>query len=418
MKCDSCGSLVPESAVFCPECGVKLATSAVIEPADQAAGATEPAQPVQPAQPAADPATQPAQPVQPAAEPAQPAQPFNPYAQPAAPARPAAGATQPANPCAQPAVDPAQQPANPYAQQSSASNPYAQGQARVQPEEPYGAPVGSPYGAPAQQSYQAPHTQVVYPEGCISAALADIRASEGWFGKALLLGLINCVPVLNFIVSGYLLNWSREVPFGGRTHMPKKIFSGKNFEIGFYYFLISLAFGLVVGISSIILGWIPLLGWLAVLALSFGGSMFIALLALRMAMNQQVGEGFAVGKAWGMIKRNWTGLFCAALVPGIITGVIVFAIVFVVSLLGMGAMVPMALMDPYSYGSGAAAGMLGAFGVMGALVMLLIVVLCIVIEFFGMLVTIRAVAHWVGRYAPEWSAEAMRAAGGYGVPRY
>ena len=47
--------------------------------------------------------------------------------------------------------------------------------------------------------------------------------------------------------------------------------------------------------------------------------------------------------------------------------------------------------------------------------MLAIMVLCLVVEFFASLVTIRAVAHWVGRYAPEWASEATYRATGYGA---
>ena len=81
----------------------------------------------------------------------------------------------------------------------------------------------------------------------------------------------------------------------------------------------------------------------------------------------------------------------------------------------MGAIAPMALIDPYSFGGGAAAGMLGALGLLGVLVMLVVMVICLVIEFFASLVTVRAVAHWVGRYAPEWASEATYRASSYGA---
>ena len=63
----------------------------------------------------------------------------------------------------------------------------------------------------------APTPAPVYAQGCIGAAWADIKATPGYIGKLLVLGLIMCVPILNFVVLGYLLHWSREVPFGGKT---------------------------------------------------------------------------------------------------------------------------------------------------------------------------------------------------------
>ena len=329
---------------------------------------------------------------------------MNPYAQPAQPTSQAASTNQTnQNPYAQPTQNATS--TNAWAASQQAANPYAQ------PQQPYGRPQGAPVGG----NPGAACGQVYYTEGCISAALADIRGSKNWFGSALVLGLINCVPVLNFFSQGYLLNWSREVPFGGKTQMPKKYFGGKNFEIGFYFFLISLVFALVVGIASAFIGWIPLIGWFAALALSFGASMFVQACSMRMAMMQQLGDGFSIGKAWQMIKRNWTGLFCAAVVPGIVAGLVISVIALIAMFLGLGAVVPVAMMDPYSYGSSAVAGMLGALGVVGVLAMLAIMVLCLVVEFFASLVTIRAVAHWVGRYAPEWASEATYRATGYGA---
>ena len=455
MKCASCGNVAPEGASYCPECGVALAvepaaTEAAAAPAPTAEPAAteapaaeavgDPAEPIESAADGSAPAAESAagapvteapapqaelasapQPVEapaaaasapeptaaavPAAEPA--AAPVNPYAQPAQPTSQAASTNQTnqtnQNPYAQPTQSATS--TNAWAASQQAANPYAQ------PQQPYGRPQGAPVGG----NPGAACGQVYYTEGCISAALADIRGSKNWFGSALVLGLINCVPVLNFFSQGYLLNWSREVPFGGKTQMPKKYFSGKNFEIGFYFFLISLVFALVVGIASAVIGWIPLIGWFAALALSFGASMFVQACSMRMAMMQQLGDGFSIGKVWQMIKRNWTGLFCAAVVPGIVAGLVISVIALIAMFLGLGAVVPVAMMDPYSYGSSAAAGMFGALGVVGVFAMLAIMVLCLVVEFFASLVTIRAVAHWVGRYAPEWASEATYRATGYGA---
>lgn len=442
MKCASCGKVAPEGASYCPECGVALAVEPAAsetaaapvptaEPAATEAPAAEavgdPAEPIESAADGSAPAVESAagtpvteapapqaelasapQPVEapaapvPAPEPA--AAPVNPYVQPAQPTSQAASTNQTnQNPYAQPTQNATS--TNAWAASQQAANPYAQ------PQQPYGRPQGAPVGG----NPGAACGQAYYTEGCISAALADIRGSKNWFGSALVLGLINCVPVLNFFSQGYLLNWSREVPFGGKTQMPKKYFSGKNFEIGFYFFLISLVFALVVGIASAVIGWIPLVGWFAALALSFGASMFVQACSMRMAMMQQLGDGFSIGRVWQMVKRNWTGLFCAAVVPGIVAGLVISVIALIAMFLGLGAIVPVAMMDPYSYGSSAAAGMVGALGVVGVLAMLAIMVLCLVVEFFASLVTIRAVAHWVGRYAPEWASEATYRATGYGA---
>lgn len=254
MKCASCGNVAPEGASYCPECGVALA----VEPAaPEAAAAPVPtAEPAVTEAPAAEAVGDPAEPIESAADGSAPAAesaagtpvteapapqdelasapqpveapaaaasapepaaaPVNPYAQPAQPTSQAASTNQTnQNPYAQPTQNATS--TNAWAASQQAANPYAQ------PQQPYGRPQGAPIGG----NPGAACGQVYYTEGCISAALADIRGSKNWFGSALVLGLINCVPVLNFFSQGYLLNWSREVPFGGKTQMPKNTSAGR-----------------------------------------------------------------------------------------------------------------------------------------------------------------------------------------------
>lgn len=100
-----------------------------------------------------------------------------------------------------------------------------------------------------------------YATSCLKAAWEDVKATPNYVSRLLVLGLIMCVPILNFVVAGYLLFWAREVPFGGRSLLPEKIVTGKNFEYGFYAFVLSLVVGLVGGIVGGIFGWIPFIGW-------------------------------------------------------------------------------------------------------------------------------------------------------------
>lgn len=84
-----------------------------------------------------------------------------------------------------------------------------------------------------------------YATSCLKAAWEDVKATPNYVSRLLVLGLIMCVPILNFVVAGYLLFWSREVPFGGRSLLPQKIVTGKNFEYGFYAFVLTLVVGLL-----------------------------------------------------------------------------------------------------------------------------------------------------------------------------
>ncbi len=375
MICPSCRNELPESARFCPSCGAAVPSDAAA-PAADAAGA------------------------QPEGASAQQAQP---YAA-AQPADAAGGAQQQGH---QPYAGASQQPSG---AQVPPSDPYAQH--RQQPGGQYGQPWGQqPYGAPQQPYGSAPRQpqQTVYAEGCLSAAVADIKASDGWFGKTALLGLVNCVPILNWTVDGYMLNWSREVPFGGRTKLPGGIVSGKNFEIGFYAFLISLIVGFVSIVVGGVLGWVPLIGWLASIALGFLLGMVQLLSLLRISMTQQLGEGFKLGAIFGVIGRNWTGLLCAAVVPSILGAVasgILWTIVALICLPAIIGVVAAAVAVPSSYEMMAAliSGIAG-MGIVGVVVLIVGWVLTCEISAFANMVSYRAVAHWIGRHAPEWAQQ-------------
>ena len=261
-----------------------------------------------------------------------------------------------------------------------------------------------------------PVPRPTYPVGCLSAAWADIKATPGYAGKIALLGLVMCVPVLNFVVLGYLLHWSREVPFGGRTPMPAKYVTGKNFEFGFYAFVISLAVGVVVSVAGAILGFIPLLGALVSLALTLAGTVAASLMQMRMIMGYSIGDGFAVKDLWNVAKRNGGELLLVTLVPNVIAGLIVGVVSVVVLLCAMlvavGAAAP-ATMAAAAVDNPSFADVMTIMGaILGPTLVatLIVYVVACFAEAAAQTVTFRGLAHWVARYAPEWTALAMPAA--------
>lgn len=254
-----------------------------------------------------------------------------------------------------------------------------------------------------------PQPQPVYAKGCIAAAWADIKETPGYVGKLVILGLIMCVPVLNFAALGYLLWWSREVPFGGRSPMPSAYVTGKNFEFGFYAFVISLVVGLVTGVAGMIVGWIPLLGWIAYMVLMLAASVVVFLMQMRMIMGCTIGDGFKLKDVWEVAKRNWGQLLLVTLVPGIVVGAIVsvlaFVVVLVALLVGFGGALP-------SLMASSAAGTLSASDVLVPAVavavptlvgILIVYVLACIAEMVAQALTVRGLGHWVARYAPEWT---------------
>ena len=474
MNCRSCGAYAPDNGIFCPRCGKRLEKPAEAEPEvaataavgeEQGAAVTEePAEVVSPAggQPAEAPVAEDSEGNQPAEapEPDQPAA-SSVSGQPVesgdaserfVPEPPAgwvcgtpalmeeearkraqeqrAGAAQPQQPgvgeCPQPQQPGAGQPQPVYevpvdqvqgtwqaggaTDFGAAGSPAGAAGAAAGAGSSYGAPGASQQAASGWQSAQGGASwPPVYQQGCVAAAVEDIKGQPGLAKKVALLGLIECVPILNFVVAGYALNWAREVPFGAKTSLPQKIVNGQNFEIGFYAFLVALVVGLVGGLASSLLGLIPILGWVAAVAISLGASLFQYLMEMRLGIMQQLAEGFKITMMWNVMKRNWTGLLCAALVPGLVAAGVICAVSLVFSLLVAAVSVPLGLAE-------SAAGI----GLFGGLLAIVIVLLCLVlIVACGVciaaaeVVTVRAVAHWVARYAPEWATDAYNAANQY-----
>lgn len=258
-------------------------------------------------------------------------------------------------------------------------------------------------------SSSQPTPPVVYAKGCLGAAWDDIKGTPGYVGKLVLLGLIMCVPILNFVVMGYLLHWSREVPFGGRTPMPAKYVTGKNFEFGFYAFVISLVVNIAVGIADMILGVIPFLGALVSMALMLATCVATSLMQMRMIMGLSLGEGFGLKDLWFKANRNWGQLLLTTLVPsvvvGFIAGVACFVVLMIAMLLGLGGVLPVlassSMANPSSADVLAIVGMIAGPALFAGLLIYLI--LCIPSAVASALM-VRGLGHWVARYAPEWTS--------------
>ena len=247
-----------------------------------------------------------------------------------------------------------------------------------------------------------------YATSCLKAAWEDVKATPNYVSRLLVLGLIMCVPILNFVVAGYLLFWSREVPFGGRSLLPQKIVTGKNFEYGFYAFVLTLVVGLIGGIIGGIFGWIPFIGWVVSIAVSLATYVAGIIMQMRMIMGQSLGDGFNV-------KDIWEKLFAVTLIPmaivigiSLVLSIVVFSIMF---LCIMGAAPTIAAIGGAADPSFAQIMSLIAAlaGPMIFCTLILYVVLSVA-ETFAEAVAIRGVAHWVARYAPEWTT--------LDVPRY
>ena len=123
---------------------------------------------------------------------------------------------------------------------------------------------------------------------------------------------------------------------------------------------------------------------------------------------QSLGDGFNVKDIWEKARRNWGQLFAVTLIPmaivigiSLVLSIVVFSIMF---LCIMGAAPTIAAIGGAADPSFAQIMSLivALAGPMIFCTLILYVVLSVA-ETFAEAVAIRGVAHWVARYAPEWT---------------
>ena len=258
-------------------------------------------------------------------------------------------------------------------------------------------------GLAAAGSRRGARSTTAYAKSCLSAGWADCK-QPGFWKKTAFMGLIELVPILNFVNQGYMLEWSKEVPFGGRTSLPQKVVTGRNFEIGFYAFVISLVFSLVAGLAGGILGWIPLIGWIATVVIGFLVAMFTYILNLRMAMRSQLGEGFKVGDAWKAIKRDWSGLLWAILAPGLIAAGVILVVSLVYTFLAVLFLIPVIGMTAYPDPAYMVSAIVGGGLGFALLTLVFAYICCGPVRFLSWWVTVRPLTGWPVMLAsgPTW----------------
>ena len=241
----------------------------------------------------------------------------------------------------------------------------------------------------------------VKPKGCFATAWEDVRSSEGWVGKILLMGLVFLVPILSFFVPGYAAKWGGQAASGKRNPMPGKIFADGAFKLGFFAFAFGLIAALLTFFASIVLGFIPVIGAIANLALAVFMTMFVSLCIMRIAVSGRFGEGFSVSMVWEAFRRDAGGLFCASFLPGAVIGLIAFA----VSGLAITIAATASGISFLTLSQAARHAAAPAVGIVFSIVLVAVIYLISVAESLSVVVTFRAVGHWVNRTAPNWPAE-------------
>lgn len=278
--------------------------------------------------------------------------------------------------------------------------------------------------------------------GYFKTAWNDIKNSEGWFGKILLLALIAFIPVFGaIVVAGYLYGWARDIAWGIHGPMPKRIFGnedGKLYSRGFFVLVIGFVLALVpwavelvwmfvTGFSSLMFGgafgsghfsggvfmFSGLLS-LAFVALTIAAA-FMAMLfqwvgAMRMSVYGRLSAGFQFGKMWAMIRHDFAGLmriFGMTVLLAIILSVVLYAVFFAgiffsvfIGIAVTGGNVQAEYLD------GNVLGLILAFGGVAVVGMLVVGYVAVAISIWIEALTVRALGYWTRQFdVPAWRGQ-------------
>lgn len=165
-----------------------------------------------------------------------------------------------------------------------------------------------------------------YSQGCLGAAWSDMKKSGNWLSKTALMGLIEYIPILNWVNSGYALRWGRQLIFGIIENLPNSIFGERTFVTGAMSFLLSFIIGLVSWILCAMVGIVPIFGLLIGLCIVMFLNVINIAMNMRASVYNSLGEGFSISQIWCAIKDNFWKAFGIMIIPQLLCGLIACAI--------------------------------------------------------------------------------------------
>ncbi|MCD8316925.1 MAG: zinc-ribbon domain-containing protein [Eggerthellaceae bacterium] len=298
-----------------------------------------------------------------------------------------------------------------YAQSPNYNNPDYQN-----PSYQNQAPAGYPYAT--QNPY--PQSQYQVRVSCLGAGWKDIVHSPGWVARILLLMIMSCVPVLNFYVSGYALKWGADAARGERKSLPRNNFDKNTLLSGVYYAILSIIL-VIANVWMLAVASIPVVGIIIDVVVDLFATVFISLAAVRMVLYKAFGEAFELSAIFNGYGRKLGSLFAAGCVPTIIIDAICIVIAFICFLIvvnfASGALYYSAMSYSYSYDYDIIDSILSLLG--GSFFLILFIYfLFLFLGGFAQVWTMRAVGHWIDRYAPDWVEEAKDSTGSLAEPQY
>lgn len=332
-----------------------------------------------------------------------------------------------------------------------------------------GAPNVAAGTAAQPQAQQAPQVDPQpavppKPKGCLAQAFHDMTKVPGVFKRVCqigflpaLIGIVSVIalfiPVVGGILaaiglllayiagvcgSGFGIEWGRDLSLGKTDGMDRPLLRSTSFGLGIFSSVIGSILKLIAAIpvvgvvisavetavlgaagsyyyyGSDSLGAI-IMGSLGLLVLAFIVSavlgvfftMFSEITVMHFAVTGRVESAFSLNKVWKSFKHNKTKLFCAAILPEFLVGIVANVAIWILTAI-FGAVAGMGM---YSYGFGyyshptGFAAIVAAGGLLLVISLVLAVFIGVFSNVFGTMLKHRAVGYWAARYASEWADE-------------
>ncbi len=152
-------------------------------------------------------------------------------------------------------------------------------------------------------------------------AWGDLAADDDWWKATLVLGLMNCVPIIGQIIMfGYLFDWAKEAAWGMHTPLSRKLGDlGRCARYGFLALWVMFIWVAPVVIAGFLLGFIPAVGTILQFLVEVF-AVFVAALAaagaFRSVIYERVLPGLQIKRVFRMFQRDPGGFgqaFCVIL---------------------------------------------------------------------------------------------------------
>lgn len=324
---------------------------------------------------------------------------------------------------------------------------------------------GQPFVQPQPQPFVAPQPAMNVPKGCMAQAFNDmikvpgtlVRVCQIAFLPALICVvsvLVLFVPIIGGIAAaigfllayvasvcgvGFAIEWGRDLSLKDDNGMERPLLRSTSFGLGIFSSVITgvLEFiaaipvigGVLSVIESTVIGavgsyyfngssglestLIASMGWLVfALFVSFVLGIFFRMFGdaavMHFAVAGRMESAFSLKKVWKPYKANLGKLFCASILPELLTGIISQIITWILIAV-FGSIAAFFIggygyYGYYSHPSGLVAIIEGG-GIVLILFLMIVAFVTVFLVVFGKMLKYRAVGYWAARHASEWADE-------------